>query len=157
MRNGFNLRLLAILFARTGQMMSCRGLGGFFGQGGVVAFAVDGGDFAAHGAKIGRKLAAMMNGVEEAELEKEDGGLLEQAAEVNDFGELFAGKFGKGFEIFGVRLFVPCGDFAREVTFSGIFTALGLKTPLMTVSRKKFSAMAICRTSSLADLAQTSG
>jgi hypothetical protein len=114
MRNDFNLRLLSILFARTGQLMSRRGLGGFFGQGGVVAFAVDGGDFAPHGTEIGRKLTAMMNGVAEAEEEKKDRGLLEEAAEVNDFGELFSGKFTEGVEIFGVGLFVPSGDFGRS-------------------------------------------
>src|SRR6266481_4129924 len=89
------------------------GLGGLFGQGGVVAFAIDGGDFAAHGAEIGGELAAMVNGVDEAELEKEDGGLLDHAAEVHDFDELLAGKLGKGFEIFGVSLLVPRGDFER--------------------------------------------
>ena len=94
--------------------MSHRGLRGFLGQGAVVAFAVDGGDFAPHGTEIGRKLTAMMNGVVEAEQEKKDGGLLEEAAEVNDFGELFAGKFGEGVEIFAVGLFVPSSDFARS-------------------------------------------
>ncbi len=93
--------------------MSRLGLGGFFGLGGIVAFAIDGGDFAAHGAEIGGELAAVVNGVNEAELEKEDGGLLDHAAEVHDFDELFAGKFGKSVEISGVSLFVPCSDFER--------------------------------------------
>jgi len=90
------------------------GLSGFFGLGGVVAFAVDGGDFAAHGAELSGELAAMMNGVGEADLEKEDGGLLEHAAEVHDFDELFAGELGEGVEIFGVCLFVPGSDFERR-------------------------------------------
>ena len=34
----------------------------------------------------------MVNGMNEAELEKEDGGLLDHAAEVHDFDELLAGK-----------------------------------------------------------------
>src|SRR6266404_5809690 len=46
--------------------MSRLGLGGFFGLGGIVAFAIDGGDFAAHGAEIGGELAAVVNGVNEA-------------------------------------------------------------------------------------------
>src|SRR5216683_1372011 len=82
------------------------GLGGLFGQGGVVAFAVDGGDFTAHRAEIGGELAAMVDGVDEAELEKEHGGLLDQAAKVHDFDQLFAGKFGQGVEVFGVAAFV---------------------------------------------------
>jgi len=92
---------------------SCGSLGGggFFGEGGVVAFSVDGGDFAAHGTEISGELAAVVNGVVEAEPEKKDCGLLEDAAEVDDFSELFAGKFCEGLEIFGVGLFVPIGNF----------------------------------------------
>ena len=89
------------------------GLSGLFGQGGVVAFAVDGRDFTAHGAEIGGELAAMVDGVDEAKLEIEYGGLLNQAAKVHDFDQFFAGKFGQGIEVFGVSLFVPCGDFVR--------------------------------------------
>src|SRR5882724_1311564 len=90
---------------------SSLGLGGFFGQGGVVAFAVDGGDFATHGSEISGELAPMVNSVVEAKLEEEDGGLLEHAAEVDDFGELFSREFGECVEIFGVSLFVPGGNF----------------------------------------------
>jgi hypothetical protein len=107
--------------------MSRRGLGGFFGQGGIVAFPVDGGDFAAHGAEIGGELAAMVDGVNHAELEKQDGGLLDQAAEVHDFDELFAGKFGKGLEISGVGLFVPCSDFERGFHIFGDCYGAGVK------------------------------
>ena len=107
--------------------MSRLDLGGFFGQGGVVAFAVDGGDFAAHGTEIGGELAAMVDGVNQAELEKQDGGLLDQAAEVHDFDELFAGKFAEGFEISGVSLFVPCSDFERGFHIFGDCYCAGVK------------------------------
>src|ERR1700745_924941 len=90
------------------------GLGGFFGLSGVVAFAVDGGNFATHRAEIGGELTAMVNGVDEAELEKEDGGLLEHAAEGHDFEKLFGSEFGEGIEMFGVGLFVPRSDFLRS-------------------------------------------
>jgi len=95
--------------------------------GGVVAFAVNGWDFAAHGAEIGGQLAAVVNGVVQAELEKEDGGLLEHAPEIHDFGELFAGEFGKRVEIFGVGLFVPRGDFARSVDAVRNFDGTGIE------------------------------
>src|SRR5258708_22093477 len=53
----------------------------------------------------------MVNGVTKAELEKHDGGHLEQTAEVDDFGELFAGEIGERCKILGVGFFVPRGDF----------------------------------------------
>ena len=50
------------------------GCGARFGFGGIVAFAVDRGNLAAHGTKVGGKLATMMDGVVHGELEIGSGG-----------------------------------------------------------------------------------
>src|ERR1700676_555610 len=75
-------------------------LGGFAGLGVVVAFAVDGGDFGAHGAEVHGELAAMMDGMAHAELEEADGGKLEQAAEIDDLDERLAAHLADGGEVF---------------------------------------------------------
>jgi hypothetical protein len=103
------------------------GLSGFFGLGGVVAFAVDGGNFAAHGTEIGGELAAVVNGVAESELEEHNGGHLDHAAEVDDFGELFAGKFADGIEVFGEFFLVPCGDLRGSGGVVGNFDTAGIE------------------------------
>src|SRR6202022_5042036 len=70
-----------------------------FRGGGIVAFAIDGGHLAAHGAEIGGELPAMVNGVVQRKIENRYGGHLHQSAKVDDFGELLARKIGEARKI----------------------------------------------------------
>ena len=86
------------------------GRGGFFGFGGIVTFSIDGRDFAAHGAQIGGELSAVVDSVLDAEIEIGDGGKLEHAAEVHDFGGSLGGETGEVVEILGEGVGVPLED-----------------------------------------------
>src|SRR5437660_11988834 len=69
----------------------------------------------------------MVNGVNEAELQEEDGGLLEESAKVDDLDKLISGGFREGVEIFRVSLFVPSRDFGGPFDVLGNGHAAGLE------------------------------
>src|SRR5437867_575812 len=69
----------------------------------------------------------MVNGVSKAELQEEDGGLLEESAKVDDLDELIASGFRERVEIFRVSLFVPSGDFGGRFDVLGNSHASGIE------------------------------
>ena len=69
----------------------------------------------------------MMNGVNEAELQEEDGGLLEESAKVDDLDELIASGFRERVEIFRISLFVPSSDFGGRFDVLGNSHAAGIE------------------------------
>ena len=110
------------------------GFGGFAGFGGIVAFAVDGGNFASGGAEIGGELATVMDGMPDGELRIDDGGKLHESAEIDDFDELLAGEFGDAIDICVEGIIEPRGD------AGGIFNGFGAMVggEVKTASRDAF-------------------
>src|SRR5437879_9864947 len=89
------------------QAISALRLGGFAGLGVVVAFAVNGRHFCAHTAQIRGKLAAMMNGMVQAEDRKLNRWPLEHPPKIHDFHQLPAAHFSERFKVLRVKLLVP--------------------------------------------------
>src|SRR6266478_7136640 len=86
---------------------------GLFSERAVVAFAVNGRHLRAHTAEVRSELAAVMNGVVQAEDGKLDGGPLEHPAKIHDLHQLLATHLSKSFEVFRVTLLVPGSNFSR--------------------------------------------
>src|SRR6202007_1638352 len=93
----------------------CLTAGGFAGLGGVVAFAVDGRNFGAHAPQVGRKLPAVMNGMDHAEHYEGNGRALEHAAKIHHLHELVTGELRQGLEIHCEPLLIPSRDFLRSL------------------------------------------
>src|SRR5262249_52124775 len=70
----------------------CSAFGGFAGCGGVVAFAVDGGNFATHRTQVSGNRATMMDRMGHANLREANRRELKQAAKINGLDERFAVK-----------------------------------------------------------------
>src|SRR5882724_944705 len=69
----------------------------------------------------------MVNGVNEAELQEQDGGLLEESAKVDDLDELISGGFRECVEICRISLFVPSSDFGGRFDVLGNRHAAGIE------------------------------
>src|SRR5262249_25184146 len=85
-------------------------LGGLASFGAVVAFAINGGDLAAHWPKIRRKLAPVMNRMVQRDLCEADGRQLKQPAKINNLDQPLAVKLPELLKAFCEPIRIVDGD-----------------------------------------------
>src|SRR5712692_465505 len=90
-------------------------LSGFLGLRAVVTLAVNGRYLCAHTAQVRSELAAVMNGVVQAEDRKLDRRPLEHPAKIHDLHQLLAAHVSERFEVFRVTLLVPGSNLSRRL------------------------------------------